>query len=618
MATILFKKSVVGFATEPTGKLTGLKTRFKGEELEEYDRKGLFSGKRVGFNTDFSLLELFCMMGGLRERKISVKASRYGVLAADMVCGKVNSYAAYTGKDTIQACDLTETEARLPFSEKHKGSVLTAAIIGFLYGNNPDFSRVVDEIFSYPIGDLNDDFWDDELAQERLMKQLCYITNCLYYYFKDNYTEPKVGVINLFIEGIELFDDAGILFGSEEERKEAKKKASEPMRVVRGKFLLDKERKLSPLEESMVPNLPDTFVSEPVIESICRDIVDSSAFEQPFRNVLLYGDSGGGKTSIAKAIAEYLGLPYAKVTFSPDTDKIEIVGSILPNTDKTNTDELFKKLNIPTFEDVDFDFEGSFEKLFGRKPGRTDDRNDCYKKMTELMMSGISQSEDFVFVPSNIVQGAQNGWVVEIQEAALLKRESELCTINALLENVPGTSITLPTGKEIFRHPDSVFVFTTNMDYKGCKSLQQSVLSRCNIKREIKTPTAEVMAERALAQMKTPKEFGAPKFKKGLVEKMARVCKEIASYSKDHDISDGVCGVRELNDWTKKALLLAKADFSEEVTEKHVVYAAWVTILEKCSQNPEEMEEIVTAVFQKTFSQEDVELGRELYYAGEL
>ena len=166
--------------------------------------------------------------------------------------------------------------------------------------------------------------------------------------------------------------------------------------------------------------------------------------------------------------------------------------------------------------------------------------------------------------------------------------------------------------------PDSVFVFTTNMDYKGCKSLQQSVLSRCNIKREIKTPTAEVMAERALAQMKTPKKFGAPKFKKRLVEKMAHVCKEIASYSKDHDISDGVCGVRELNDWTKKALLLAKADFSEEVTEKHVVYAAWVTILEKCSQNPEEMEEIVTAVFQKTFSQEDVELGRELYYAGEL
>ena len=261
-------------------------------------------------------------------------------------------------------------------------------------------------------------------------------------------------------------------------------------------------------------------------------------------------------------------------------------------------------------------------KRFDEDEKITDLLYQCHRKVER----GQSHEELFRKISDRYLEIAEalgldfdiEGLLLEIQEAALLKRESELCTINALLENVPGTSITLPTGKEIFRHPDSVFVFTTNMDYKGCKSLQQSVLSRCNIKREIKTPTAEVMAERALAQMKTPKKFGAPKFQKRLVEKMARVCKEIASYSKDHDISDGVCGVRELNDWTKKALLLAKADFSEEVTEKHVVYAAWVTILEKCSQNPEEMEEIVTAVFQKTFSQEDVELGRELYYAGEL
>ena len=99
---------------------------------------------------------------------------------------------------------------------------------------------------------------------------------------------------------------------------------------------------------------------------------------------------------------------------------------------------------------------------------------------------------------------------------------------------------------------------------------------------------------------------------------MAKVVKEIGAYAKVHDITDGVCGSRELNDWCKKALMIAKGDLESEVSERHVVYAAWTTILEKVSQVPEEMEEIVTAVFQKQFAQEDVETGRESYLAEEL
>ena len=612
----IYKKNVVNFGSSLTGKFAGMKDRFKTESLREFGDKE-FLDKRVGLAIDTYLLIVMNILAGNTERKIICTPCGGKVLAEDYICGKLCSVALCDGSERILMADISESGAYLAPSEGHRGTLLQAAILSWHYVNDKEVARLVDDIMKEPINDLEADEWDDELAKEILMRKLCYVTNCLYYYAKDKFVTAQVEVYQLHSEAVAPFLDSPPLFGKKEEKKR-RTGSEEILRVERGKYALDPERKLSPLEESMVPKMPDTFVSEPVIETICKDIVNSSAFEQPFRNVLLYGDSGGGKTSIAKAIASYLGLPYAKVTFSPDTDKIEIVGSILPNTEKTNPDEICEKLGIPTFEDVEFDYEGSFEKLFGRKPGKVDDRNDCYKKITEMMMQGVSQAEDFVFVPSNIVQGAENGWVVEIQEAALLKRESELCTINALLENVPGTSITLPTGKEIFRHKDSVFIFTTNMDYKGCKSLQQSVLSRCNIKREIKTPTAETMAKRALAQLKTPKEFEAPTFKRALVNKMAKVCKEIGAYAKDHDITDGVCGSRELNDWCKKALLIAKGDLESEVSERHVVYAAWTTILEKVSQVPEEMEEIVTAVFQKQFTQEDVETGRELYLAGEL
>ena len=156
------------------------------------------------------------------------------------------------------------------------------------------------------------------------------------------------------------------------------------------------------------------------------------------------------------------------------------------------------------------------------------------------------------------------------------------------------------------------------MDLKGCKSLQQSVLSRCDIRREIKTPTAEVMAKRCVAQVKLPKEAEMPKFSEKLALTMAKVCKEIASYCKDHDITDGVCGPRELNDWAKKSILTAKRNAESEVTEETAALCAFPVLLEKVSQVSEEMEEVVTAVFQKFFSQEAIERGRDLYECGEI
>lgn len=615
-------KNLFAFTNCLKGHLSSMKERWKKEDVESLGIS-VPATVRVGLATDFYLFKVLRMIYSEEDGKTIKACQKSGAVALELTSdeGEIQ-YCIFDGKDnTMKACLINEGGAFLPYDEdKHGGTILKAAMLCFFSTVNPKLAKLIGELYEYCKFNEESEIWEDPLERDSLSLRLCAVTNACYYSMKERFGSDKVKIEKLRPSDLKTFEDAFNLYGKPSFCKsaDATSSAASVGKVVRGKFALNPERKLTPLEESLVPVMPDSYVCDPVVETIAKDILDSSKFEQPFRTVLLYGDSGSGKTSAVKALASLLNLPYVKITFSPDTDKIEIVGSILPNTEKIEVKDLFKKLNIPTYEDVANDFEGSYKKLFGKEPGKLAAPEDCYEVIMNKVLEGVKMSEDFVFVPSNIIQGGENGWVVEIQEAALLKRESELCTINAFLENVSGTTITLPTGGETKRHPDSVFVFTTNMDYKGCKSLQQSVLSRCNIKREIKTPTAEVMAKRCLAQVKLPKDAGMPKLSETLALKMAKVCKEIAGYCKDHDITDGVCGPRELNDWAKKSILAA-ASFSEEsVTDETVALCAFPVLLEKVSQVSEEMEEVVTAVFQKFFTQETIERGRDMYECGEI
>ena len=101
-----------------------------------------------------------------------------------------------------------------------------------------------------------------------------------------------------------------------------------------------------------------------------------------------------------------------------------------------------------------------------------------------------------------------------------------------------------------------------------------------------------------------------------LLKKMAQATIEMNRYCKDHDITDGVCGPRELNNWAKHSIILSRRYSEAVVTEATVIHAAFTTILTKCSQVPEEMEEVITSSFQKFFNQTEVENARELYEAG--
>ena len=277
-----------------------------------------------------------------------------------------------------------------------------------------------------------------------------------------------------------------------------------------GKYQLTPGRKLSVLEESLVPKLEDWYIIPEQAVDICRHAQMTTGKPMQMRNFLMRGPAGTGKTQGARAIAAGLHLPYMKYTCSASTEVFDFVGMVFPKTDTMTTGDaqldkeremimgmgginytnVAKIMNLPDLEDMDFDPCGVFQNLTGIVNEEVTSR-DCMAVVMDMVAEKIkalskpaegeqSSGQTYTYVETDFIKALKNGYLLEIQEPTVIMQPGVLVGLNSLLEQ--GGSITLPTGEVIQRHPDTVIVVTTNVTYEGCRGLNRatrSVLKRC-------------------------------------------------------------------------------------------------------------------------------------------
>lgn len=124
------------------------------------------------------------------------------------------------------------------------------------------------------------------------------------------------------------------------------------------------------------------------------------------------------------------------------------------------------------------------------------------------------------------MKALKQGYVIEIQEPSTIVQPGVLVGLNSLLEQ--SGSITLPTGEVIQRHPDAVVVVTTNTSYEGCRGMNQSVLDRMSLVRDVELPSPEVMAQRAMSVTGATDEYEVSKMVQ-VVNDLAEYCRKTAS-----------------------------------------------------------------------------------------
>ena len=378
-----------------------------------------------------------------------------------------------------------------------------------------------------------------------------------------------------------------------------------------GKYPLTPGRTLSALELSLIPKLPEWYIIPPEVVDICKHAQKTTGRPMQMRNFLLRGPAGTGKTMGAKAIAAGLGLPYMKYTCSANTEIFDFTGMIFPETDAVSTGSseldrereilksmggisyanVAKLLRLPDLDDMDYDPAGVYQALTGVE-NLAATVQDCMSVVLEKVTEKVqalskraenrqSSGQNYTYVETDFVKALKHGYLVEVQEPSTIIQPGVLVGLNSLLEQEG--SITLPTGEIIRRHPDTVVIVTTNVSYEGCRSMNQSVVDRMSLVKDIELPEPEVMVPRAMAVTGCADEY--------LVSQMVQVVNDMADYCRKNSITDGTCGMRSLIDWV----------ISAEISGDPYLSAKY-TVISKATADEEDREALITTILDPMFA----------------
>lgn len=377
-----------------------------------------------------------------------------------------------------------------------------------------------------------------------------------------------------------------------------------------GQYVLNK-RTFSPQEAMLIPKLPEWYIIPKEVVDICKHAKATTGKSMQMRNFLLRGPAGTGKTMGAKAIAAGLGLPYMKYTCSANTEIFDFVGMIFPDSADESTGSaqldaeretlmqmgginyanVSKLMKLPDLDDMDYDPAGVYMALTGVENAAATSQ-DCMsivldrvtekvRELSRTVEDKSSSGQTYRYVETDFIKALKHGYVIEIQEPSTIVQPGVLVGLNSLLEQ--SGSITLPTGEVIRRHPDAVVVVTTNTSYEGCRGMNQSVLDRMSLIRDVELPSPEVMAQRAMSVTGATDEYE--------VSKMVQVVNDLAEYCRKNSITDGSYGMRSLIDWI----------ISSEITGD-VYESALYTIISKATADELDREALISTVLEPIFA----------------
>lgn len=378
-----------------------------------------------------------------------------------------------------------------------------------------------------------------------------------------------------------------------------------------GKYMLTPARTLTSREQALVPVLEPWYVLPDEVVSVCKHAQLSTGKALPMRNFMLRGPAGTGKTEGAKAIAAGLGLPYMKYTCSANTEVYDFVGQVFPETDGPSTGDadldreraelksmggityanVKTLMGLPDLDDMDYDPAGVYEALTGTSKEDATSQ-ECMAVVMEKVTEKLQQlctvkpetanaGQTYTYVETDFIRALKYGYVVEIQEPTTIMQPGVLVGLNSLLEQ--NGTITLPTGEIIRRHPDAVVIVTTNITYEGCRGMNQSVLDRMNLTKDIELPEPAIMAQRAMSVTGCDDDV--------MVGRMVQVVNDMADYCRKNGIMDGSCGMRSLIDWI----------MSTEITGDPYD-SALCTIISKATSDEEDRNALITSVLEPIFA----------------
>lgn len=343
-----------------------------------------------------------------------------------------------------------------------------------------------------------------------------------------------------------------------------------------GKYPISPSRVFTKEEQQMMVDnrLDETYIPDDIDFEVCEDIVKTTNMKNPFRTLTFVGPPGTGKSAKTKAVANGIVLPHIIFSCHPNTEIFDFVGQVLPpdmdNMDKEawnlaakveelgglNFRNLAKIYELPSSEDISIcpeevylDITGSKTTPLGKKPtvddaikAWTQHMHIKFNEALRQMQVATKGQASFRYAKSEFLIGVEKGWTIEVQEPTTVVNQGVFVGLNSILnEGV----YTLQTGETVYRHPDNVIIFTTNVDLEGLNDMNVSFLDRSQEVYSIQKPPIQDICDRVMSI--------SGNTDRKLVMEICKVCDSIATMMDKEGITDGICGIRSAINWATKA-----------------------------------------------------------------
>ena len=333
-----------------------------------------------------------------------------------------------------------------------------------------------------------------------------------------------------------------------------------------------KRRTWSEAERALIPTFPDDFPVMPETLKICRRYVGTHEDKRPMLNFLWRGVTSYGKSTGVELMAALLNMPLLRVTCHTTMETQDFLSSIVPVSKTEQNKEL------PSFEEIAFDPESAYLAMTGKeKAGATSE--ECLAVYGETCAAKASQGNGSLFkqVESNFVRALEHGYLLEVQECSRIKDPGVLVGLNEF--DRPGALIPLVDGTFVRRHEDAMVVYTDNVGYASCRSVDPSVLRRMAFIIDSNTIPKDV----ALSRVVYNTGFEAH----ALLEEMYDIWEKIREFCADRDITEGSISLSELERWAQCVMADGYGNVFENCRE---------CVVSKATSVPEEQEDIVSSV----------------------
>lgn len=360
-----------------------------------------------------------------------------------------------------------------------------------------------------------------------------------------------------------------------------------------GKYNFDPKRVRTPEERAMIEAMklrlsPDTEVSDICLD-IATEIQASTSLNFKFRDYMLKGPTGTGKTTMCVTLGLLLDLPVVTFNCDPDTDQLALGLSIVPNAKQDDHVDITLEDYMSSMPDVtmfDFDPVASYKDITGEEKNDAS-ASDCMKAMMAKWSDICSkQANGFRYVYSNIAKAMKNGWIIEVQEPTVIQRPGVLTSLNSLTDDC--AKMDLANGETIKRHPDAIMIYTTNLNLEGCYEMNQSQKSRF-AQRTIELPKDEEVVRRLM---------DSTGFKEvDTVRKMVAVYNAARNYALSREITDGAIDFRALQAWATANLIFPTRVYENGINQ----------FIEKCTEDAGQKAMFVTNCLETQFKPQELQ-----------